>query len=88
MTHSDDDVHWAHVGFPVRVNGQHSDLDLLPGLVVQFVRLNEGGETFWVEVQLRRVGEYLDVTRVAFDLQAVRTPVAGLALVDLQRCNI
>ncbi len=87
-THSDDNVHRAHVGFPVGLNGHRSDLHRLPGQIVQLVCLNEGGEAFGVEVQLCRVGENLDTTYVTFDLQAVMVPVAGLALVDLQRYNI
>lgn len=84
LTHSDDDVHWTHVGFPVGVNGQHSDLDRLAGQIVHFVRLNEGGQALGVEAQLGHVGENLDPAHLAYDLQAVRVPVAGLAFVDLQ----
>lgn len=85
MTHSDDDVQRAHVGFPIRVNGQHSDPDGLAGQVVQFVRLDEGGEALGFKVQLCLVGEHLNTTCMTFDLQA---PAAGLSLMDLQTCNI
>lgn len=88
LTHFEDDVHWAHVGFPVPVNGQHPDLDLLPGQIVQLVRLNKGGQTLGAEVQLRPVGENLDAAHVTSDLQAVRAPGAGLAVLDLQVFNI
>ena len=86
-THPDDDVHWAHEGFPVGVNGQHPDLHHLPRLIVQLVCLDEGGEAFGVELQLCWVGEDLDAAHVTFDLQDVRVPVAGLALLDLQGNN-
>lgn len=88
QTHSDDDVHRADVGFPVGVNGHRSDLHQLPGPIVPFVHLNEGGEAFGVEVQLCWVGENLDAAFMTFDLQGVRVAVAGLALVDLEGCNI
>lgn len=84
-THSDDNVHRAHERFPVGVNGHRSDLHHLPGQIVQFVCLNEGGEAFGVEAQLCRVGENLNAIHVTLDPQAVMVPVAGLALVDLQR---
>lgn len=87
-THSDDNVHRGHVGFPIGVNGHCSDLHHLPGQIVRFVCLNEGGEAFGVEVQLRRVGENLNAVHVTFDLQAVTVPVVGLALMDLQRYNV
>lgn len=84
QTHVDDDVHRADEGFPVGVNGHRSDLHHLPGQIVQLVGLDEGGEAFGVKVQLRGVGENVDAPHVTFDLQAVRVPVAWLAVVDLQ----
>lgn len=70
------------------MNGQHSDLDLLLGQVVQLVRLNEGGHTLGADVQLRPVGENLDAAHLTSDLQAVRNPGAGLDFLDLQVFNM
>lgn len=83
-THSDCDVHGAIVGFPVRFNGHHSDPDRLSRTVAGFVHLNEGGDAFGVEVQLRLVGENLNIVDVTSDVQEVRTTVAELTLLDLQ----
>lgn len=83
-THSDDEVHGAAVGFPVRFDGHHSDPDHLTRAVVGFVHLNEGGEAIEVQVQLRLVGENLNAIHVTSDAQDVRTSVAGVTLVDLR----
>lgn len=83
LTHSDGDVHGAVVGFPARPKGHHSDPDRLSWAVVGFVRLNEGGEAFGVEVQLRLVGENLNIVHVTFDVEEVRASLPGLILVDL-----
>lgn len=72
------------VGFPVRSKGHHSDPDRLSWAVVGFVRLNEGGEAFGVEGQLRLVGENLDILHVTFDTEEVRASAAGLVLLDLR----
>lgn len=82
-SHPDDDVHRADVGLPIGVHGQHPDLDLLSGPIVQLVRLDEGGETLGFEVELCPVGENLNGAGVALYLQEIRLPVGGL--VDLQR---
>lgn len=83
LTHSDGDVHGVVDGFPIRANGHHSDPNRLSWAVVGFVRLNEGGEAFGVEVQLRLVGENLNLIHVTFDVENVRASVAGLILLDL-----
>lgn len=84
-SHPDDDVHRADVGLPIGVHGHHPDLDLLSGPIVELVRLDEGGETPGVEVELCPVGENLNGASVASDLQEIWLPVGGL--VDLQKWN-
>lgn len=76
------------VGLPIRAKGHHSDPDRLSWAVVGFVRLNEGGEAFGVEGQLRLVGEDLDILHVTFDVEEVRASEAGLILLDLRGRNV
>lgn len=83
-THSDCDVHGAIVGFPIRFNGHHSDPDRLSRTVGGFVHLNEGGDAFGVEVQLRCVRENLNIVDVTSDVQEVTTTVVELTLLNLQ----
>lgn len=84
LTHFDDNIHWAAVGFPVGVNGHCPDLHHLPGEIVQFVCLNEGGVAFVVKLQLRRVVKNLDVAQITPDLQNVGVPGDGCVLMDLK----
>lgn len=72
------------MGFPIRFNGHHSDPDRLSWTIAGFVHLNEGGDAFGVEVQLRLVGENLNIVDVTSDVQVVRNKVAELTLLDLQ----
>lgn len=72
------------VGPPVRAEGHHSHPDRLSWPVVGLVRLDEGGEAFGVEGQLRLVGENLNFVHVTFDVEEVRASVAGLIPLDLR----
>lgn len=75
------------VGFPVRSKGHHSDPDHLSRAVVGFVRLNEGGEVFGLEGQLRLVGENLNLIHMTFDVEEVRASV-DLIQVDLRSTTL
>lgn len=76
------------VGFPLRPKGHHSEPDRLSWAVVGSVRLNEGGEAFGLEGQLRLVGENLDCIHVTFDVEEVRASVAGRVLSDLRGATL
>lgn len=62
------------MGLPAGANGHCPDLHRLPGPIVQFVCLDEGGVAFGVKPQLCGVVENVDVAHITSDLQDEGVP--------------